>query len=369
MTTRNDIGVGRYIRLLALLGTGAVAMTPGCALLGSQAIRNGRMSYNEAIAQTEAQQLLLNILRTRYAEPTTTLAVASVTAQAKIHAEAGITLGFGPKDSYSGNLVPFAGGVYYEENPTIAYLPVQGEDSIRRLMAPIPLDTMVSLVRSPLFGAQYLTTLVSRINLIRNPDFLPTDAAPPDPRFHRLAELYTALHRHGHLFWVRRPTGDDAFAIVLSGHAPTHAAEVCELLDLLGIPERSDKDEIVLDVALAVGEPHPHGIAIMTRSVYDLTLALAAATEVPENDERSGRAGTFPPLGMAGANLHVRRAEHQPTDASVTVPFKGHWFYIADTDQPTKRYFQLLRSLWSAMLADTAGQTQAAPVLTIPIGN
>jgi len=369
MITHNEIGVGRYVMLLALLATGAIGTTPGCAVLGSQAIRSGRLSYNEAIAYTEAQQLLLNILRVRYAEPTTALAVASVTANATVHAETGINLGFGPKDSYSGNLVPFSGGFYYEENPTIAYLPVQGEDSIRRLMAPIPLDITVSLLRSPLLGAQFLSTLVSRINDLRNPDFLSAATAPPDPRFHRLVDLVTSLHRHGHLFWVTRPKNDNAFAVVLSGYAPDHAAEVRELLRLLDVSQRTDTDDIVLEVSLAVGESPSHGMAIMTRSVYDLTLVLAAATEVPKEDERTGRAAEFPPIGIAGANLHVRHAAHQPKDASVAVQFKDQWFYIADTDQSTKRHFQLLRSLWSAMLADTPAQTRAAPVLTIPIGN
>ena len=369
MITRNDIGVGRYIRLLALLGTTAIGLTPGCSVLGPQVIRNGRLTYNEAIARTDAQQLLLNILRTRYAEPTTTLSVASITAQAKIHTEGGINLGFGPKDSYAGSLVPFGGGVYYEDSPTIAYLPVQGEDSIQQLMAPIPLDITVALVRSQLYGAQLLRTLVSRINDVRNPDFVPGDAESADPRFHRLVELLASLHRDGHLFWVTRPKAENEFAIVLSGYARTHAAEVDELLRLLSVPHRTGDGEIVLNVALAVGDPHTDRIAIMTRSVNDLTLVLAAATEVPEEDERSGRAAAFPPLGMAGADLHVRRAAHQPDDASVAVPFKDHWYYIADTDQPTKRYFHLLRTLWSAMLAEAPGQTPAAPVLTIPVGN
>ncbi len=48
----------------------------GCAFLGSRAIKTGRIDYNEAITHTEGQQILMNILRNRYGEITTPLALS-----------------------------------------------------------------------------------------------------------------------------------------------------------------------------------------------------------------------------------------------------------------------------------------------------
>ena len=98
----------------------------GCAFLGSRAIKTGRNDYNQAITYTEGQQILLNILRNRYGEITTTLSVSGIAANAKVRTGAGINLGFGTTEDYAGNLVPFSGNIFYEENPTITYTPVQG---------------------------------------------------------------------------------------------------------------------------------------------------------------------------------------------------------------------------------------------------
>ncbi|MFC1601486.1 hypothetical protein ACFL34_03975, partial [Candidatus Sumerlaeota bacterium] len=61
------------------------------------------------------------------------------------------------------------------------------------------------------------------------------------------------------------------------------------------------------------------------------------------------------------------RSEKQPANASVSVPFRGDWYYIDETDQYTKTVFLLLRSLWLFRTSDTSGAIQAAPVQTISV--
>lgn len=78
-----------------------------------------RASYNEAINKTEDVQLLMSIVRSRYGELYSLLAVTGVAANVCLSTSAGANLGFGNSDDYVGNLIPFSGGVIYEENPTI----------------------------------------------------------------------------------------------------------------------------------------------------------------------------------------------------------------------------------------------------------
>ena len=108
----------------------------------------GRADYNEAINKTEDEQMLLSIVKGRYGETFSLLAVNGVAANVRFRTNAGVEAGFGPSENFDGNLVPFSGGLAYEENPTITYAPVQGEQYLRQLMSPIPLDILVLIVRT-----------------------------------------------------------------------------------------------------------------------------------------------------------------------------------------------------------------------------
>ena len=61
----------------------------GCSVLGPQSIANGRAAYNEVINRTEDQQLLTAIVRNRYGETISMLAVTNVTANIRFAAGAG----------------------------------------------------------------------------------------------------------------------------------------------------------------------------------------------------------------------------------------------------------------------------------------
>jgi hypothetical protein len=54
----------------------------------------------------------------------------------------------------------------------------------------------------------------------------------------------------------------------------------------------------------------------------------------------------------------------RPDNAHVAVPYKGHGFYIDETDQDTKATFSLLMELSRLELVGKAGP---GPVLTLPI--
>jgi hypothetical protein len=51
----------------------------GCTVVGPTAVHQGRLAYNEAIIETDNQQMLMVVVRNRYGERSNLLAVASVT--------------------------------------------------------------------------------------------------------------------------------------------------------------------------------------------------------------------------------------------------------------------------------------------------
>ncbi|MHC4356148.1 MAG: hypothetical protein ACYS0H_25885, partial [Planctomycetota bacterium] len=146
----------KWIFLLKLISL-VVCSLGGCAAIGPNSLKSGRRVYNEAINKTAQEQTLLAIVQARYGEPASLLNVASLTANVRIQARAGVEIGVGPKDYFEGNLVPLSGGVAFEENPTITYLPVAGPQYMEKLMSPIPLDICIAMIRNAAHSREFIT--------------------------------------------------------------------------------------------------------------------------------------------------------------------------------------------------------------------
>ena len=339
----------------------------GCAMVGPRSISMGRADYNEAINRTEDEQMLLSIVKSRYGETFSLLAVSGVAANVRFRTNAAVEIGYGPRWQYYENLVPFTGGLAYEENPTITYAPVRGEQYLRQLMSPIPLDILVLIVRFGTNEANYFTSLTNRINDMRNPDFLDLPSAESDPRFQRFTELNRELDQAGLIQWVADPRTGVAFDILIMDYAPAHTDKVREYLTLLGLPLPPDEmKDIVLPVYFAVKGEETDGISISTRSTYDLIEILSAAIEIPPEHASAGLAIKYPTPGLAGKDLRIYASKDKPKRAAVVVNHRGYWFYIDDADMNTKLFYVMVRTLWSTSIAAAADQ-KAAPVLTIPV--
>ena len=338
----------------------------GCTVVGPTAVRSGRLAYNEAISETNNQQLLMAIIRNRYEEHIGLLAVASVTANVSVKTSSALQFGFGDADNYAGNLVPFSAASVYEENPTISYIPVSGQRYTLQLMSPVPIETLARFVGTMTDPAPVYTALVANINNLHNPDFL-ISPAQPDPDFSRVVSHLSILTQAQCLHWIEDPR-DHGYSIVIDNYAPAHTARVTELLDLLGLPAPQDgTGQLVLPVSLALHGRDNGGIGIITRSVFDLMEILSASIEVPEHEKHSGIAAMYPPTGLAGKALRIRSTTEKPEHAYIRVKHRDNWFYIDETDQPTKQYFRLLSTLWSTTIAESTTKGSAAPVLTVPV--
>jgi hypothetical protein len=356
------------IVLLRKLFTAAalVCLLAGCSVVGPTALRSGRSAYNEAITDTNNQQLLKMVIYSRYGVRGNLLAVSSVTANVSVRTSSALQFGFGDTDNYSGNLVPFSAGSVYEENPTISYIPVAGEKYTRQLMSPVPINLLALFAGTLTDPASIYNALIANINGIHNPDFLfyPTEA---DPRFTRLVTILTALTQGQCLHWIEDPH-DQRFSVVIDNDAPAYTVEVRELLDLLGLPAPKDSSpHLILPVSLALHGREQGGIGIITRSVFELGEILGAAIEVPADDVNNGVATNYPPPGLAGENLRIRYSRDKPEHAYISVKYRDGWFYIDESDQATKRFFRLMSALWSVTIAESTTNATAAPVLTVPV--
>jgi len=339
------------------------AALSACTWLGPETIRAGRPAYNDAILSTSDEQLLQNIVRMRFGDSVGFLTVSSVTANVTLSAGAAVDLGIGPKQSYAGNLVPFSGTVSTEQNPTITYTPVGGDRVLRQYASETPVDMALLLISSAHSRKDAWITLVRRVNNIRNPDFIEPPALVPDPRFEEIAALIDSLQRRGMLYWVRLGGAQAGIGMVLHSYSPTNAREVARLLELLAIgkPLR-EGDDVVVPVRLSTGTPEPGTIALETRSLFDLVRLAAASIELTADD--AAGAARYPERGPAGKEVRIRSSSTRPAQARVTAEYRGRFYYIEQTDEPSKQWFSMLGLLSNAQVPDTG----IGPVLTIPAG-
>lgn len=339
----------------------------GCNSLGPSAVRNGRAAYSEAIAQTNQEQILKVIVKNRYLERSSLLAVTSITANVSVSTGAVVEAGFGDRDNYEGNLTPFTGSAFYEENPTISYTPVDGVKFLHRLFSPLSVESVAELAGGFTDPAPVYWALIESVNGLQNPGFLFPGSAP-DPRFARFVEIMTRLKQANRLHWAKQTGAGEGLVIVIDGFAEGYAAEVGELLEILSLPVSAASTEpVTLPVTLALDARNLGGIGMSTRPIFHLVEILSASVDVPESDIESGRATRFPPMGTIGQQLQVHYSPGRPDNAMVAVPHRGGWYYIDDRDLATKGYFRLVESLFSVTIAESTSGAASRPVLTVPV--
>jgi len=352
---------------LLLVSSLFIFMFSGCATVGPRSISMGRADYNEAINRTEDEQMLLAIVKGRYSETSSLLAVSGVAANFRFKTNAGIDVGYGPSQNYDGNLVPFTGGMAYEENPTITYAPIVGQKYVRQMMSPIPLDILFMSLRSSISVKEILTLLVSRVNSLKNPDFLYASQNDAELPFKRFVVRFEELHRASILHLVGDPRQGVAFDIVVENNAPQYHDKVNEFFSLLKLPLPDHGDEdIVIPVYFAIKTGGTWGMAITTRSTFDLIEILTAAIDVPQEHIEKNLVTIYPPIGLPGQDVRIISSPEKPKGMPLSVKYRGYWFYIDETDHDTKAFFRALRTFWSLGIAGTS-DLKSGPVFTIPV--
>jgi len=358
----------RGIGLISALILLAASMS-GCNMFGPQAIATGRAVYNEVINRTADEELLNMIVRERYNATYGMLAVSSIAASIRGRASIGAEVGVGPDENYSGNLVPFSGGIAFEDNPTISYVPLGGEKFMHQLLMPISLQEGIMLSRSlKRRRAVFLKVLVRSVNGIENPRTFPDPNHENSAAFRSFTDLWVKLRISRVLLFGRQPDGE--FFAVFHPENPEEEALCAQLLNLLKLPDRPLVDKplsVPLEPATTqtVAKGARDRIVLEYASVLDMLRAAGQSMEIPQEHLKAGVVRP-PELGDEGDTFLQILSGSEPLAASVAIQYRGWWYYIADSDNTSKETFQLLRTL-IGMRLHRPDDTQSVPVLTIPV--
>ena len=338
----------------------------GCVSIGPRDVARDRFDYVAAISESWKAQMLLNLVKLRYADAPVFLDVASVITQTGIQGTFGVSGSWWQNPFFSTAGVTAAGT--YGEKPTVTYSPLSGEKFARSLMTPIPPAAVLSFLQAGYPVDVVLRLTVHTINGIQSRYGYGARAREADPEFFSLVEKLRAIQQSGQIGLRVKKTGDQVASLLVFSKKPDPAIEADrdEVRKLLGLNPQADEFNVVYGSVAA----NDHEIALLTRSMLDILSDLSSYIDVPAANLEQKR--TFPspaPEIVNGAPvpalIRILSSPQKPDDAFAAVPYREEWYWIDDKDFASKRLFSFIMFLFT--LTDT-GEKQGAPIITVPVG-
>ncbi|MDF1658004.1 MAG: hypothetical protein P1U58_10365 [Verrucomicrobiales bacterium] len=342
-----------------------VFFATGCATrLGPGSIKQSHRPYNDSVIETLNEQLLLNLVRLKYRDNPYFIEITSITTSQSIEGSVG---GAATLRNFRNTAV--SAGSTYSDKPTISYQPLQGEEFIQKLMAPVPIQGILKLTQSGWSIERVMRLAVEQANNIQNAPSAsgPTPKRPPEYlEFRGMVEKLGELQRTYGLNVALSGT-DVAMTIDPSRISREDGLEVRRMLRL------DPRGSQVILTDKPERRRGPDDLFLQTRSVSGILFFLSHSIEVPQAHIDKGLVTTtqysngavFDWNDVTGDLLKVKSSVAPPVDAFVKLRYRGNWFYIEDNDLESKSTFMLLNQLFNLLAGDIK---KAAPVLTIPVG-
>lgn len=357
--------------------------------VGPRTLAPARYDYNQAIARSWNEQLLLNLVRLRYRDTPVFLDVGSVIAQYEVSGSGSAAFEVG--DLPDG--VGLGGELSISESPVVTYTPLEGQQFVQRLLTPLSPETLLLLSQSGWSIERLLLCCVQRIGPLYNAPRAagPTPVDPPEfEDFHVLAESLRRLQKARLLeAYIQAPPSpsdgetpeEDRLVLVLKirpspEEKTTFADDLDRVRTLLGLAPGAEEIHFVrgrLPETPDAGAPPQ--LPIVGRSLLGTLFYLSQAVDPPEAHEDGDRAWVTVTRDAAGTPfdwarltdklLRIQSGDQAPPEAFVRVRYKGHWFWIDESHHDSKSTFILLTYLFSLQDAGTSLQ---GPLLSISTG-
>ena len=339
----------------------------GCSSIGPATVVHDRMDYASSIGNSWKEQTLLNIVKLRYADMPIFLEVAQVIAGYQL--QSALSGSFTAGNFNSSMIGPFAAtgaataAGTFTDRPTVVYSPLTGVDFLKRLMTPIPPNSVLFVLQAGYSAARVMPIMLDSINGLANGSN--RLQRPPDPRFTRLVKLVgeAQLADTIELRIETKEGGEGSLVVFPPRKDPAAIARRREFTSLLGL--KPDLQQ--LKVRYGAYSAKNDEIDMKTRSMLEIMLEYASAVQVPQVDVAEGKAApgavNTQQAIWGGPPMRVLVGDAAPKDVYAAVPYEGRWYWIANTDIESKTTFGIVMLLFS--ISET-GIKGAAPVVTIP---
>ena len=347
----------------------SIVFLSGCSQLGPDFMGDGRNEYNEVLANTNDEEMLLNLVRRRYADSIAILEVNSVSTSLEWKRSGSLIANiFESSDNNFG----VRGDGSYSEKPTITYLPLQGSNYVRNVLSPIQPEIILLLTRSGWSIERLLRLTANKINGINNA----SEASGPTPTFEPsykefklLANIFYQLQQKNIVSFGYQLQGDgDKLALIIRKKF-SKSKEVKKLLAALYLTTSNTIIPLTTNFSSgAEGE----NIEIDLRSLAGIQFFLSHGVLIPNDDIINNRVKitktedgqNFNWQNILSDLFVVHSQKEKPRNASVKVKYRGHWFFIKDNDIESKYTLMLLNQI-SAL--QSGNLEKVGPVLTLPV--
>ena len=399
--------------VLALFAPGLLGLS-GC--FGPTAVRQTRDRYNEAIRQTNDEELLLNLVRLRYNEHPSFLPITGLNAQFAL--TAGAQYRGGPE---RGAIDNFGDGTLgYSDRPTLTFAPQRPPQLTRALLSQVSLETLYLFARQGGDIGRVLRLFARRVNGVDNAS-LGGGPVPKDPpefaEFRAICELIGGLDNRGISVLTTEDRPSD-----LAGTIPVDDLKAHDLVEIkkagygvrpiglgsgyqltetkplrvlkihpaaIALPETLEFERMLrlrpyLDTYPV--EEAPEGqfrraevdkpmtsLKVTNRSILEVMYLLSETVAVPREHAEKGLVRfTRNPDGspfdwnlVTGDLFRVCVARHRPDSAFVAVKYRDYWYYVADDDLSSKVTMNLFNEL---LRLQKIGGVEGQPILSLPLG-
>ncbi|GEM_PF-4462269 len=328
-----------------------------CTAVGSKMISPGRVNYSRALSESNNEQILLNVARLHYLETPTFVQVSSITAQNSLQAQAGVTWLWPNNIGDSSYLSPSAS---YAETPTISYIPLQGADFTKRLLAPLSLEALYYLCLSDWDIGSIFELSVQAIGTAHNKtNLILTDGNDEDnPRYQNFIQIIHLLRKLQHrdkLCFIYKSDKDKNSELILKLNDTPEVAKINhELKQRLGISQNTNTIHLVTDPTAKGNDT----VRIITRSFMQVMGHLA------DSIQPAPLSPTTPCRTPQDFQTHIYVADIIP-NSHCKVFYRKQWYYIDDTDTVSKQNFILVNTFYELSAGEAGGM---GPVYSLNLG-
>lgn len=350
-----------FFGVLFLASVACVSVS-GCASLGPRTISPDRVEYIQEISESWKKQMLLNIVKLRYFDPPTFLDVSSIINQYGMENQVNADMRwYWPIPSTSSGYNSGVGGYSrYSDKPTITYTPLSGQKFTKSLLTPIPPVAVISLVQSGWGIDMVFSFAVKSINGVKN-GFVGREPGSDNADFQRLVVALRSVQLAGVSdIRVEKIDEQEMIVYVISDtvNKEMYREQTETIRSLLKIKPESGHYKIVFGSL-----PKDDGeIALLTRSMLEIMMEMAATVEVPAEHVAEKRVMETTSSAGNKWSTQIHSGKDKPADAFTAIQYQDRWFWIDNKDINSKRTFALLMIFLS--LTETE-QKSNSPVLTI----
>jgi hypothetical protein len=319
------------------------------------------------VSDSWKEQTLLNIVKIRYADMPLFMEVASIVSGYTL--ESSVNLGGTVADS---DIVPdtlsLGAAGKYTDRPTITYAPITGAHFNKNFMTPVPPHAVLFMLQAGWPAELVLPLTLEAVNGLRAPKIAGVDQLTGDADFYRVIDLLDKLQGSSAIGMrvINGESGKQTTVIVIRRkNVPADILDAQnELRKLLGMRPGA-KEYTVTFGEVAQSDTN---LAMLTRSMLSMMVALAGHITVPDHHITEGR--TVPSLIKTAPDevrrlMNIRHSRKKPEDAFIAIQYRDYWFWIDDRDFESKRIFAYLMILFS--LTESGGK-EGLPLVTIPAG-